>query len=471
MYWLAIPESPNQLPLMSERYVPTLILGAGISGLTAGYHLKKSGRPFLILDQNTESGGVLKSIEEEGFTLDLGANSFAITPEVSELIEGLGLEEKAQKANANGSIRYLMKDEKLHAVRPGLAFMKDTPLLSFSGKARLMTEPFRGKGKDPNESVTEFFIRRVGKEAYDYLVEPILGGIYGGDPSQLNMAAAMPKIWEWEQNHGSILKGMMNQSKESSGSTGKREILSFQGGMKTLTQALNEKLEAHLAMEREVVSIEAKTHGFRLYASHNGNEEIYTTDQLIWALPATQYRLLEEVDSELSELLGKTIYAPMGMLFLGYERQKENRYPAGFGFLVPAKESNELLGAIWNADIFDGKAPENQQLFTLFVGGARTPVDNSADFMELAQKAQEQFEQVMGIGSAPIFKKSHFWSNAIPQYGFNYLKMRKIARLRATSIGLFLGGSSIDGISVGDCIKSGKRMANLIIESPIQNLS
>lgn len=441
------------MPNWDAEYI---ILGAGLTGLSAAMALKQAGKNVLLLEKNAQAGGVIQSQKHEGYRLDFGANTTAYTPDIQQLVAELNLEDQLLFAEQAANTRYLCRNRTLHKVYPSPAFILSTKLLSLKGKWQLIREPFRQPLAQKEESVAAFFTRRLGQEAYTYLVEPVLGGIYAGNPAQMSMEAVMPKLQIWEQEHGSLFRGMIAARKQAKANgEPSRRICSFREGMQQLPQAMAQFLGDAIQFGVEVISIKKEQEIYSIHVVQHGKRKVLRTPQLIWTLPAHAGQLLTNVDQELADLLTHISYVPMSMLFLGYSQPSIGRKRDGFGFLVPSAESQSLLGAICNSAIFPNRAPDRQEVFTLFVGGGRKKADEST-----IQEAQTLFEELMQISSPPIFQHVHQWQQAIPQYGLQHMKIRnKLQEAEMRNPGLRLLGNFREGVSVGDCIAAGTAIA------------
>jgi protoporphyrinogen/coproporphyrinogen III oxidase len=445
----------------------TLILGAGLTGLSAAQHLHSQGHDFRLLDLGEQPGGVLQSRAVQGYTLDYGANSMALTPELHALTQALGLEEQLLTPSEASQSRLIYRDGTLHAVKPSPRLLFSSRLLSTAGKLRLLGEPLRIRrsAQVEEETVAAFFTRRLGREAYQYLLEPVLTGIYAGDGERLSVDAVMPRMVQWERTHGSLLRGLMAQRKQSQGQARPgRVIASWRGGMHTLALALAQLLGDQLWLHTEVVQLSRLATGYAVDVVRKGHPMTLKARQVIWALPATAAQGLAPLDSALAQRVQAIPYAPMLMLYLGYERAAIGRPLDSFGFLVPGKADLPLLGSIWNSAIFADKAPEGEALFTLFVGGARHQGADEAELLRLSEAAQQAFEQVMDIQQPPRLRTHYHWPQAIPQYERGHPALQAQAEaLEAAHPGLHLAGNWLRGVSVGDCVKAGQAAAEKVL--------
>lgn len=436
-----------------------LVLGAGITGLAAGYALQQAKIDYRVLEAAPQAGGVLQSSYPQGYTLDHGANSLALNPALEQLIADLGLEDRMAPATAASQQRLIYRDGRLHPVVPSPVGLLKTSLLSWRGKLRLFSEPWRKSEADGEDSVAAFFTRRLGREAYQFLVEPILTGIYAGNGKQMSADAIFPRLKGWEREHGSLFRGLMASRKEKKdgGGLGRRGVASLQGGMHTLTSGLAKALGERLCLETVVQQVEAVAGGFVVTVDQKGKSQKISAAQVIWTLPATAAQALQPLDAALAQSLSHISYSPMLMLSLGYKEEEVARPLDSFGFLVPGAEELPLLGAIWNSTIFPDKAPKGEALFTLFIGGARQKGADEATLLELSEEAREKFEYVMGILGEPVLRKPYYWPRAIPQYEVGELEMRAQATaLEERFPGLHMAGNWLRGVSVGDCVQAGQ---------------
>jgi len=441
-----------------------LILGAGITGLSAAHTLHQQGRSFQVLEANDRVGGALFSENVEGFGLDNGANSFAITAELREWIRELGLEKEILEAQAASKNRYLYRDGDIHALAPNPVSLLKTRLLSLRGKLRMFREPFvKGASQKQveGESIKDFFSRRIGAEAYTYLVEPVLTGIYAGDATQLRAASVMEQAVKWEQEHGSLLRGVIAQQKaqKASGNPG-RQIVSFKGGLQVLAKKIAEPFYSQIQLSHKVVGIQPHAEkGWQVSTQKGGEIHLFYARKLVWTLPAVHADLLKDARPQWVEGLKSIPYPPMYMVHLGYEQKEVAHSLDGFGFLVPSIEQQPFLGAIWKSSVFPEKAPVGMALFTLFVGGAHQMGKTPEELDMLSEEARERFESLMGITAKPSFRQTFLWPKAIPQYTLETQPIRdEILSSELSKDGLFFAANWLNGVSVADCIKSGSEV-------------
>lgn len=447
-----------------ETTTDTLIIGAGISGLTAAYQLHRAGLPFMLIEASPQGGGLIRSEREAGYLLEWGPHTFPSTAtEIVSLCDELGLRPKT--ADQKAKKRYLFLNSRLTALPTHPLQAITTPVLSLAGKLRLLQEPFQRKTCGDDISVAEFLKNRVGREVMENLADPFISGIYAGDIASLSLPAVFPKLWQWEQSTGSLLTG----AKAAGGKDRKRKqkrqsmtLLSFEDGLQTFTQALQNALPAQLCRFGQSVREISKTaDGYKVALSSDNevNSAPLYCKKLILATPAdTSSQLLASIDPETAHLLKNIPYNGLSVVHLGFPEAALSHELDGFGVLVPRKEKITLLGAIWSSSLFPERAPSGHVLLSCFIGGAHHPdVMNWPD-----EKVQEQvLSDLQTLFQAkkpltPTFSKVIRYEKAIPQYQMGHLANLEALEQRLKLIpGLSLCGNYLRGISLNECVKSG----------------
>lgn len=438
------------------------ILGAGISGLATAHWLEKEGFEVTILEQNDIPGGAMDTKFKDGFLIDFGPNSgLETTPKIKEIVTDVGLSDEMIYANEEGNIRYILKNNELIALPTTPVKFLKTKLFSTSAKIRLMKEPFVGKSKDGYyQSIAEFVERRLGKEFLDNAIDPFVSGVFAGDPKNLSVKSAFPKLYRLEEVYGGLIKGMIKGAKErkqrNEESKQSAKMFSFKNGMQSFPKAIANKMNGNIFYNCSILNIVKENSKINIQIDIKGKTGIITSDVLLSTIPSYRLsKLIDSLDSNLSKHLNEIYYPPVLVLYLGYEKGAINRKLDGFGFLIPSKENKDFLGAIWSSTIFENRAPKDKASFTLFIGGAREPNFSSSDVEERIKNVIREFQNIMGISSPPILKEKRFWPKAIPQYNLGYIEHENyFEKFEKENPGIFLSGNYRGGISVGDCIKS-----------------
>lgn len=448
-----------------------VVIGAGISGLTTAYLLRKDGYDVTVLEKNERVGGSIESVLENGFLFDRGPNSaLETTPVIARLVDELNLRDQLVYANKDGNKRYILRENKIHPLPMSpLAFIK-SKLFSGKAKLRLMKEPFIGRSKDGYyQSIADFVTRRLGKEFLDYAINPFVAGVYAGKPEELSVKSAFPKLYALEEEYGGLILGTIRsirkRKKRKETSKQSAKMLSFRNGMKVLPEAIAKSLGRRVKLSANVVSVR-KTGDGNFGVTYKDGEQSLTllSDVVLSTIPAFKAaELFGHIDDGLSIHLNEIYYPPVLVLFLAYNKKDTGQDLDGFGFLIPSKEKKSFLGAIWNSVIFPNRADDNTASFTIFIGGSRDPgfVDDSEEIV--IKKVRKEFEEIMKITGEPVYTAKRFWENAIPQYNLGYIEHENyFDHFEKNNKGIILSGNYRGGISVGDCIKNAEIVANKI---------
>jgi len=447
-----------------------LVLGAGISGLATAYWLKKEGFNVKVLERNSEPGGAMETINENGFLIDFGPNSgLETTPLIAQIAEEIGIKDQMIYANEAANIRYILKNNQLIPLPTSpLAFFK-TNLFSTKAKIRLMAEPFIGKSDDGfYQSMSEFVVRRLGQEFLDYAIDPFVSGVFAGDPSKLSVKSAFPKLYRLEEVYGGLIKGTIKGARERKKNKEKSKqsakMFSFINGMQTFPKAITNHLN-DIEYNTQLKKIEKLSTGYKVYYNQNGEEKSIETEILLSTIPAYVLSSLINFDDKMKTHLNDIYYPPVMVLYLGFDKKDINRELDGFGYLIPSKEKKSYLGAIWSSTIFPNRAEEDKASFTLFIGGARSPHLFESDTNKLIDKVLNEFKNVTNITGDPLIMRHKLWNKAIPQYNIGYIEHeRYFEQFEKENKGFFLSGNYRGGISVGDCVKNSeltfKRIVN-----------
>jgi oxygen-dependent protoporphyrinogen oxidase len=448
-------------------HTDAIILGAGISGLTAGFYLVEKGLRVRILEKSPRVGGAIRSERREGFLIEFGPNTVLdTTPLLGELFQKLGIASERVDASPQAKNRYIVRDGKLHALPTSpLAFLK-TPLFSTSAKLRLLLEPFISRASaDREESLAEFVSRRIGPEFLDYAINPFVAGVYAGDPAQLSVQSAFPKLHALEREHGSLIRGAIlsacQRKKSAETPKNRAAMLGFQNGLQTFPDALHRALGDSVSTACGLRSVSRSALGFSVTLESG---EILEAPVLLSSVPAHSFASLPmEFAQPLASTLDAIIHPPVAMVFMGFDKPPGGIERDGFGFLVPAKEKRQILGCIWSSTVFDGRTPPGGAGLTAFVGGGRQPDLARLDDASIAALVLDELRALMGITATPSLVAVQKWEKAIPQYQVGYGRtMDAITRFENETPGFFVSGNFRGGISVPDCVKQSHAMADRI---------
>jgi oxygen-dependent protoporphyrinogen oxidase len=348
--------------------------------------------------------------------------------------------------------------------------MFTSPLFSAGAKFRLLTEPLvRRAAPDIEESVAQFVLRRLGQEFLDYAINPMIAGIYAGDPARLSVTHAFPKLHTLEQRYGSLILGQIfgarerARSKEVSKQTAPK--FSFPAGLQTFTDAMHNRLRDSVRLRSSVKAIRQRPEGWDLDVSCGGSETTFEHEAVL--LAGTAHRLAEiplQSQAKLSLApLGEILYAPAASLVLGFRREDVTHPCSGFGVLVPEVERLNILGVIFSSSLFPDRAPAGHVTLTCYVGGLRAPELATRDTKSIVEVALGDLRTLLGVKGRPVFVHHTVYPKAIPQYEVGFGRFRDLMNnLETKAPGLFLAGHYRDGISLSDSIVSGAKAAGRI---------
>lgn len=450
------------------------IIGAGLTGLTAAFRLHQRGFRVQVFERAAQAGGAIRTHREGGWLAECGPNSVQYgAPELKQLVTDLGLEGDLQPANAAAKKRFIVYGGRFTPVPMGPGQFLATPLFGARTKLALFTELLtRPRVRTTDLSLAELVRSHYTQELVDYAVNPLIAGIYAGDPEKLSVRNAFPSVWQAERTHGSIIRGMMAHSakaraagaktKKARGESGVPPLISFRAGLQALPDTLAAQLSAGaLALDTAVETIiPGRPH--QLLWRRGGETGCEEFDVIVLAAPAGG--LAQLTFGTLGERplasLDTIAHPPVSSLFLGYRREQVAHPLDGFGGLVPEIERRDVLGILFSSTLFPGRAPEGHVGLTVFVGGMRQPEHARLPTADLLRRIAPDLRDLVGATGEPAFVKHSFWPRAIPQYQIGYERhFETMAQLEQRHPGILIGGNARDGISVPDCIKSGLRLA------------
>jgi oxygen-dependent protoporphyrinogen oxidase len=441
-----------------------VVVGAGVTGLTTAYALRRRGIAVTVCERDPAVGGVMATTAEDGYLAEHGPNSFLSTPHVETLLQELGLDGDCVEARPVVRRRYVVRHGRMVALPTSPPALLSSPLLSARGKLRAAAEwmiPARRDGDD--ESVAAFVRRRFGAEVLDYAVNPFVAGVYAGDPERLSVTHAFPRLAALEREHGSLLRGLVRGARagrapSGGGVSARRRMLSFGAGMATLPNALHRALGDGVRLSAAVTRVEAHGRRWRVEAEAAGGTASHEAEAVVYtgpahALPSITWpaRLAPEL-----QVIQGVRYPPVATLTLGFRRGDVAHPLDGFGVLVPEREPFAVLGALFTSTTFAGRAPDGCVAVTCFLGGTRRPDLGAAPARHALRVALADLRALLGVRGAPVYVKHVRWPLAIPQYDIGHAAVRDAAAAAERRCeGLYFVGQFRDGVSVGDCVAAG----------------
>jgi len=463
-----------------------VVIGGGIAGLSAAHRLVESKRPGLevtLLEGSDRFGGTIHTIERDGCLVELGPDSFLSTkPWLSDLAGRLGVADRIIPTASTHRRSHVVHRGRLHSLPDGFLMMAPTrlwpmvttSLFSWTGKVRCAMDLLLPRGpEDGDESLGAFVRRRFGGEVLERVVQPLIGGIYAGDPDTLSLKSTMPRFLEMESRHRSVIRAMVAQrraaTKKASGSSagsGARygELVSFDRGMQTIVHALLQHLPADTGRTRtEVVSLDRQGNLWRL-ACRDGSR--FEADGVILALPSRNAaELLHGTDADLYEELAAIPHASSAVMNLMYRRSDVPHPLDCFGFVVPAAEERKIIACTFSSVKFPNRAPEDLVLLRVFIGGAFQQELLRGDDDELQRVVYYELKDLMGIEAAPRNNILARYPDAMPQYLVGHgQRLERIEALIERHAGLALAGNAYRGVGLPDCVHSGEQAAERILK-------
>jgi protoporphyrinogen/coproporphyrinogen III oxidase len=440
-----------------------LIIGGGISGLSAAYYLSKGGIRPTLLERKPRLGGVMQTSVLQGCVLEEGPDGFlGAKPWAMNLIRELGLADQVIGSNDHSRITYILKKGKLVRMPEGLMMMVPTkimpivrtPLLGWGAKIRMGLEVLRRpKSPQPDRSVHDFLLDHYGQESIDYLAEPLLAGVYGGDPREMSVNSVLARFVDLEARYGSLTRGAIaERNPKAAGASPFLQTL--KGGLGQLIEALRPSANA---IHTNAETLELNSDGFRVRVDGDWLE----ADHVVLATPAHDAaQLLAASEPELARLLAGIPYTSSITLALGYRKATFDHPLNGHGFLVPKKERKYIFGCTWVGNKFDYRVPDDMVVLRCFLGADAMPLSDEA----LVDAARAELRGIMNIDAEPVFHNIGRWLNSMAQYTVGH--ERRVARIeeivRAIP-GLYLAGNAYHGIGIPDCVRMGQEAATAII--------
>ncbi len=443
------------------------IVGGGISGLSLAYilHQKDATLDIKVLEARERPGGKIWTDRADGFLCESGVNGFLDNkPTTFDFIKTLSLE--PLRSNDASRKRYIYRGGKLHRLpeNPQAFFLSG--LLTPCGKGRIIYELIAPKGRQEDESLASFATRRLGREVYEYFIDPMASGIYAGDATKLSLKSCFPRIYELERQYGSLIRAMIRLQKEAK-KTGKKVgpspggvLTSFYDGMETVISALKEALADRIVTSKRVTGIDKRGSTYTVYTEDG---QSFETEQVVLACPAHDAeKIFRELDPEVSGLMKKIPYPPVSVVCLGFRYEDIEYDINGFGFLVPSVEGRKILGTLWDSSIFPNRAPEGYVLFRTMLGGARQPDVALQDEQKLIDTVLSELKDIMNVDVRPEFARVYVHEKAIPQYnvGHSSLVNEIKKRIKERFSGLYLTGNAYGGVGFNDCIYNSYKLSD-----------
>jgi len=468
------------------------IIGGGIAGLATAFYLQQqshdAGAPidYTLIERRPRFGGKITTDYEDGFVIEGGPDSFITQkPWGMQLCRDLGIADRIIPTNDHRRNVYVLKKGKLRAFPGGFRLAIPTEFVPFAlttlispwGKLRMGMDLFiPPRQEQSDESLANFFRRRLGNEAVDTIAGPMMGGIYTADPEQLSIQSTFPMFVEMERKYGSLIKAMQAGKKRraaahppgQNNSKPPAMFTSLQGGMNELIETLVSRLEGDLRPVCSVARVEYQSPGFKIYFDDPDTPPL-ATDAVVLAVPAfVAAALVGKMAPALAEKLNRIRYVSTANISLAYRYSDvlPHHDLNGFGFMIPKSENRSILACTWTSTKFNYRVPEDGALIRVFVGGdGREHLLDLPD-EELVSMARAELAEIMGLAAEPMTHRVFRWRKGNPQYDVGHLdRVSEMESLAGQFPGLYLTGSAFRGIGIPDCVKSAMNTVEQVLAS------
>ena len=430
------------------------IIGAGISGLTLAYYLKKAGKEFVIFEKSIV-GGLLQTKQENGRVFDLGANSLILNKEAEALIKDLNLESSVCVAHESSENRYIIHQNKLLQLPSRPQDLLKTDLISWRAKFKVVKELFGlfKKKKSEDETVEGFFLRHFGKEITEKFVYAFVNGIYSLNPDELDLKMTFPKLNELENKYGSVLKGFRKER-----SLDRMKSINFVGGFETLVGALSSQIDLNL-ISSEVKLVEKTINGYCVkYEDDQGvqeqefNKVVFCTD-----LKSTE-KLIQNLSLDLQSLFNSTSTLSINTINLVYKKHAVGKSINGFGALGTASSGVVFSGVINVSQTFPQKLKNNDEvMFTVMVKGNHLKYNDS----QLIDMSHNELSRLLSIEGEPLEQELSRWKNALPKFNKELRQLnQEIANKDLKDI--YFNSNWVAALSIKDCISKSKEISTFL---------
>ncbi len=477
-----------------------MILGGGITGLAAAFHLRQQvaadGPPLRItlLEATSRVGGAIRTITHEHITpqgqalrflIELGPDNFITNkPGAIDLCRRLNLDDQLLPTNDQHRRALVVRRGRLLPIPEGFELMAPrnlyalarSPIFSLAGKLRMWCEQFiRPRRDGADESLQSFVVRRFGRQALDRLIQPLIGGIYTADPALLSLRATVPRFLDMEAKHGSIIRAIRHEKRNQPPSSAAKDsgaryslFMTLRDGMETLPQTLGAALRDAIRLDTAATAIERGVDG-QTWRVHLSDGSSLDADAILFATPTpVTARLLAPLDEPVSQAIGSITSASSALVVLAYRREQVKHPLDAFGFVVPAIENRSIIAGSFSHVKYAGRAPQDCVLLRAFIGGATQERMMAQSDGQMIDSVQREFGELLGVTGAPLVALVQRWPGSMPQYQVGHVDL--VASIRAklagnpALAGLAVAGSAYDGVGIPDCITSGEQQATRLME-------
>lgn len=454
-----------------------VVVGGGVAGLATAYMIRSlanehAANPVItILESKNTTGGATRTDHVDGFTCEWGPNGFLDNePATLEIVNRLGLEKRLVKASAHASKRYIYHHGHMREVPLSPRAFLSSNILPTSAKLRMALEiavPAKRNGVD--ETVYDFACRRLGESFAQYMIDPMVSGIFAGNAKELSLRAVFPKMVEMETEHGGLFRAMIakkHEAKRNGKVTGgpggaAATLTTFVNGMGELTETLTAELADNIVTNADVKCVKLRGEMYEVVT----RDAAFTADTVVLACPSyVAADIISEISYNAAECLRAIPFAPVDVVAHGHRIEDVGHPLDGFGVLIPRGEDYRVLGSLWCDAIFPNQTPDGMHMLRTMIGGAHDPQIVNLSDHEVEQLATTEHRRLFDVRSEPIFKKLIRHPKGIAQYTRGHLeRVAELDLLERQLPGLIFTGASYRGVSVNGCMKDAIRVANTLL--------
>jgi oxygen-dependent protoporphyrinogen oxidase len=454
------------------------IIGAGITGLTAAFYLKRKGLAVTVYEASSRVGGVIQSLRQDGYLAEFGPNTLLETsPKIAQLIRDAGLTSRRLDPDPKAEARYVVRYGRPIAMPSAPPKFFTTDLFTWKAKLAVLREPFIKPRRDGvEESIGQFVVRRFNQEFLDHAIDALVAGIYAGDPNKLSVVHAFPKLKALEDNYGSMIKGQIFGARERKkrGEVAKDRApkFSFDEGLQVLPDTLAASLGDAVKLNTAVRQLTKKSSGWTVHAQTTTGGTLEEHDAVIFCGTAPKLAELKITGARSSssarpddttqswssalQPFSEIRYPPVASVVLGFRREDVAHDCCGFGMLIPKIEGFKSLGTIFSSALFPNRAPAGHHTLTTYIGGERYPELALLPADQQVALVCDDLKKLLGVRGQPTFQHVVVYPKAIPQYNVGYGRFKELmSQIETQSPGFYLAGHYRDGVSLSDSIVSG----------------
>lgn len=448
------------------------IIGAGITGLTAAFYLKRKGLEVTVYEASRRVGGVIQSLRKNGYLAEFGPNTLLETsPKIAQLVKDAGLQSRRLDPDPKAEARYVARYHRPIAMPDKPLGFFSTDLFTWKAKLAVLREPFIPRRRDGvEESIGQFVVRRFNQEFLDHAIDALVAGIYAGDPNKLSVTHAFPKLKALEDNYGSMIKGQIlgGRERKKRGEIAKDRApkFSFDEGLQVLPDTLAAHLGDAVKLNTAATKLTKTAAGWTVHTKTGTGESSSQHDAVIFCGTAPKLAGLQIAGATPLDLsvFSEIRYPPVASVVLGFRREDVAHDCCGFGMLIPKIEGFKSLGTIFSSALFPNRAPAGHHTLTTYVGGERYPELASLPEDKLVALVCDDLKTLLGLRGQPTFQHVVVYPRAIPQYNVGYGRFKAMMnQIEAEAPGFFLAGHYRDGVSLSDSIVSGINIADRLV--------